>query len=281
MHFLRENKTIMQSGIRVAILDMNNNTPNKGMGYIIELLQKYTDIAEYQVFDIRYKNEIPDLSFDVYISSGGPGSPLDFGNGWDRAYFKWIEDVMDHNENNPDRKKYIFFICHSFQVACIYFKVGEIVERPTMSFGIYPVDKTRFTDHDELMKPLPNPFFVADFRHYQVVLNDSKEFIRKGFRLLATEHKVSQVNGQVALMAIRFSPEVIGTQFHPEADAKGMIEYLTNDERKNTIINKYGVDMYNGMVKQATDPDKIQRTHDLLLPTFLERCIDELMLVEV
>jgi len=70
--------------ISVAIIDMYNNTPNQGMRCIKQLLSD--GLAEqdvefnYTVFDLRGQNEIPDLSYDIYISTGGPGSPL-AGNG--------------------------------------------------------------------------------------------------------------------------------------------------------------------------------------------------------
>ncbi len=265
--------------IRLAILDMNNNVPNKGLGYLQLLVEKFSDITEYQVFDVRAKNEIPDLSFDIYISSGGPGSPYDVEDGWDTAYFEWIDQVLDYNKS-AERKKYIFFICHSFQVACIHFKIGEMIERPHMSFGIYPVDLTHEAHNDDLMYQLPNPFYVADFRYYQVAHIDQASFDQSGYKLLATENMVSQVNSLVAPMAIRFTPEVIGTQFHPEADAFGMLQYLKDDIRKENIIKEYGMKKYLSMMDHADDPDKIQLTHDIILPTFLNQAIENLKEVE-
>jgi len=266
--------------LRLAILDMNNNVPNKGLGYIQVLVEKYPDIDEYQIFDVRSKNEVPDLSFDIYISTGGPGSPYDFGDGWDKLYFNLLDQIIDYNNHN-DRKKQVFFICHSFQIACIYFKIGNLIERPHMSFGIYPVDTTPDTINDDLLYVLPNPFYVADFRYYQVANIDKSDFEGRGFKLLATENKVSQVNNMIAPMAIRFNNEMIGTQFHPEADAIGMIQYLKEDTRKDNIIKEYGMKKYLDMVDHADDPDKIQLTHDLILPNFLNQAIENLKAVAV
>lgn len=271
-------KTTMS--LRLAILDMNNNVPNKGVGYLQLLVEKYPEIDEYQIFDVRAKNEVPDLSFDIYISTGGPGSPYDFGNGWDKPYFNLMDQIIDYNNKN-ECKKYVFFICHSFQIASIYFKIGNLIERPHMSFGIYPVDTTADTINDEFLNQLPNPFYVADFRYYQVANIDFKDFDERGFKLLATENKVSQVENLVAPMAIRFNNEMIGTQFHPEADAIGMIQYLKEDTRKENIIKEYGMKKYLDMVDHADDPDKIQLTHDIILPTFLNIAIENLKGVEV
>ena len=85
----------------------------------------------------------------------------------------------------------------------------------------------------------------------------------------------------IAPMAIRFNNEMIGTQFHPEADAIGMIQYLKEDTRKDNIIKEYGMKKYLDMVDHADDPDKIQLTHDLILPNFLNQAIENLKAVAV
>ena len=66
--------------IRIAILDMNDGAPNQGMRCIRKIVKDWAASVTMDVtwaeFDVRKKNEIPDTSFDVYISSGGPGDPL-------------------------------------------------------------------------------------------------------------------------------------------------------------------------------------------------------------
>jgi homoserine O-succinyltransferase len=45
----------------------------------------------YHIFDVRSKNEVPDLSYDAYISSGGPGSPIDSaGSIWEEKIL-WFD----------------------------------------------------------------------------------------------------------------------------------------------------------------------------------------------
>ncbi len=61
--------------LRLAILDMYDNTPNQGMRCIKEILDRYSEVLEYETFDVRHLCQIPDLSFDAYISTGGPGDP--------------------------------------------------------------------------------------------------------------------------------------------------------------------------------------------------------------
>lgn len=110
--------------IRIAILDLYEGQANQGMRCIREIIAEWSKQNNLQVtyneFDVRQKLELPDLSYDAYISSGGPGSPLDSeGTRWDNAYFQWLQTVEDYNNNVLNsNKKLVFFICHSFQLAC-------------------------------------------------------------------------------------------------------------------------------------------------------------------
>lgn len=265
--------------IRIAILDMNNNTPNKGMGYIKNLVSTFPGVGEYQVFDVRAKSEVPDTSFDIYISSGGPGSPWEM-DGWEAKYFQLLDQLRTHNLQKEMPKKYMFFICHSFQVACIYFKIGEVSKREHMSFGIYPFNKTEDGAQDPVFSMLPEPFFAADFRNWQVVQPDLKYLEEIGSNILALE-SVSDDTADRALMSVRFTDEMIGTQFHPEADDKGMLQYLQEDERRFRIIEDFGMDRYLDMLEHLNDPDKIALTHRTILPTFLEQSISALKEAEM
>ena len=69
----------MTDKLRIALLDMNTGIPNQGMRCIREIVSEYKDQLISKEFDVRQKNELPDDSFDLFISSGGPGSPLEGG----------------------------------------------------------------------------------------------------------------------------------------------------------------------------------------------------------
>jgi Asp-tRNA(Asn)/Glu-tRNA(Gln) amidotransferase C subunit len=69
--------------VRIAILDMYEGYENQGMRCLREIINQFGEInnldVEWDEFDVRLKNEIPDINYDIYISSGGPGSPLESG----------------------------------------------------------------------------------------------------------------------------------------------------------------------------------------------------------
>ena len=59
--------------IKIAVIDMYDDTSNLGMACIVDIINHWSmqrDIEmEYQIFPLRHKGEIPDHSFDIYLSS--------------------------------------------------------------------------------------------------------------------------------------------------------------------------------------------------------------------
>lgn len=275
--------------MRAAILDLNNAVANKGIGYLKKLLENHE--IPYEVFDVRNACQVPDTSFDIYLSSGGPGSPFDMDGVWDKKYFQLIQDLWNHNaQETPSqipnlksqiKKKYVFFICHSFQLACIHFNVGNIAPRGVKSFGTFPTFKTTAGEQESYFQNLPNPFWIADFRDWQVINPDENALAKQGFQICALERPRKNPQDPRALMAIRFSPEMFATQFHPEADADGMLYYFQEREKRNQLIQELGMDKYMGMIEDLEDPNKIELTHNTLLPTFLKDAIKNIQLANV
>lgn len=69
-----------KKNVRVAILDMYEGVANQGMRCLREILNQYGEASDLDLqwdeFEVRLQKMVPDLSYDIYISSGGPGSPL-------------------------------------------------------------------------------------------------------------------------------------------------------------------------------------------------------------
>ena len=72
--------------IRIAILDLYEGQANQGMRCIREILNKFGEAnhldLEWDEFEVRQQLNLPDMSYDIYISSGGPGGPLDGDSEW-------------------------------------------------------------------------------------------------------------------------------------------------------------------------------------------------------
>ncbi|MEP7127318.1 MAG: GMP synthase [Chitinophagales bacterium] len=267
--------------IKVAILDLYNREKNEGMRGIRSLLyleRLKTDArVRWDVYDVRDAAEVPDDSYDVYISSGGPGSPLASGEHWEKNYFRLIDNLWEHNLKNADQKKHVFFICHSFQLICRHWKVGEVTKRRSTSFGVFPMYETTEAVNEPLFEKLPEPFYAVDSRDYQVIQPNNTLMEREGFQLLALEKPRPHVDLERAMMAVRFSDEFFGTQFHPEADPQGMLRYLARPDKKEHVIKHHGPEKYYQMVDYLDDPNKIILTQQIILPSFLTNSFNKVL----
>jgi len=276
---------VKRNKINIATIDLYNNERNEGMRCIKEIVEEAKSRNEvneisYKVFDTRFKDEMPGIENDIFISSGGPGSPFEGeGTKWEKDYFNLIQKIWDHNQNNPDRKKYIFFICHSFQMMGRFFKFGTVNQRHSKSFGVMPFTITEDGKSDTILNGLSNPFYAADIRQFQVVDPNKKVLKELGAKILSYEIVDDNEKAQPALAAVRISNEIVGTQFHPEADADSMLYHFKQDERKKQVVDKYGEERYNEMIKILERPDTIRKTRSKVIPSFLNNAINELSMV--
>ena len=272
------------NSVKIAVLDMNNKHANESMRCIMHLIRnaqgenkqgEQPSELSVDVFDIRGSNDIPDLGYDIYISSGGPGSPMASSDEWETAYFHLIDQLFAWNRHN-DRKKFVFLICHSFQLVVRHLELGLVSQRKSTSFGIFPVHKTDEGDTEPMLMGLTDPFFAVDSRDYQITEPNSERLESLGAQVLCLEKYRPHVPLDRAVMAIRFSPEIIGTQFHPEADNEGMLRYFQTAEKRNHIVLNFGQEKYDDMVSYLLDPDKIALTESVILPGFLRDAIQAL-----
>ncbi|WP_345057565.1 type 1 glutamine amidotransferase [Hymenobacter glaciei] len=270
----------MTKPIRIAILDMYNNVANEGMRCIRQLLQRSaTELgAEFQVdtFNVRAENQLPGLDYDAYISSGGPGSPLESDEPWEARYFAFIDALLLHNHNQPV-KKHLLLICHSFQLVSRHLGLGEVGKRKSTSFGVLPVHLTAAGEAEPVFAGLPEPFYAVDSRDYQLTELHTERLAQLGGKVLCLEKERPHVPLARAIMAIRFTPEILGTQFHPEADGEGMLRYMLTEERKQQVITAYGEAKYGEMVRLLADQGTIEYTESIILPTFLRRALARLV----
>ena len=265
---------------RVAVIDLYEGTSNEGMRSIRQLIESSTgngnNAIEYNVFQTRLNGEIPDLSHDAFISSGGPGSPINSaGSYWEQQYFGLMDSIQVHNKKNPDHKKQVLLICHSFQIYCRYYGYGLVSKRKSTSFGVMPMHKTDEGLHDPLIGSLTDPFWAVDSRDYQITEPNEEKIKQRGGGILCIEKYRPDVDLERAVMAIRFDDSFIGTQFHPEADAIGMRRYLMRADKKEIVIAKHGEKKYLEMIDHLNDPDKIMLTNQTVIPRFLRMAMQQ------
>lgn len=264
--------------LRVAILDLYQGEPNQGMRCIRDILNEFSLQNKIHVhteeFDVREKNEIADLGFDAYISTGGPGSPLDSeGSTWESLYFGLMDEIRSHNDKYPERPKLVFLICHSFQIFCRYYALGKVSKRKSTSFGVMPVHCATAGITERYFSGLDDPFWAVDSRDWQVTQPDMARIHAMEGDILCIEKYRPHVRLERCVMAMRFDSAFFGTQFHPEADPVGMLYYMKTEEKKQQVIEQHGEEKYYSMLDHLDDPDKIVLTHNTIIPHFLEHAV--------
>src|SRR5688572_7976306 len=174
--------------IRVALLNLYEGQVNEGMRCIRDILQQYSKAHDINLvckeFDVRLKCQLPDLHHDIYISSGGPGSPRVSGHEWERLYFEWIYEVEQYNKRAQGPKKHVYFICHSFQLAVQYFKLASVTKRKSTAFGVFPMHMLPAVKDEPIFTGLQDPFYAVDSRNYQVIEPDPQQIDRIGASIL-------------------------------------------------------------------------------------------------
>lgn len=268
--------------LKVAILDLYEGVPNEGMRCLRNILREFGEDnnidVQFDEFEVRLRNEVPNMSYDVFISSGGPGNPLESRyNDWEKKYFGWLNEVERWNMN-PDnlQKKFVFFICHSFQLSARYYNVGLVTKRKSTAFGIFPVHMLDDGFNEPVFAGLRDPFYAVDSRDFQVIQPNYSVIEEMGAKILCIEKERPHVPYERAVMGMRFNDYMIGTQFHPEADARGMTMYLHREDKKKTIIENYGEAKWKSMLEHLNDPDKILWTYSHVLPNFLNQAVEQL-----
>ena len=266
--------------IKIALLDMYKGEPNQGMRCIIDVVNRFSPVVSFEIFDVRVKCELPDIKeFDIYISTGGPGNPLIGDGNWDVKYYAFIDSLNIWNSENAV-KKHVLFICHSFQMACLHFGLATVSRRNDTSFGVMTIHKTKEGATDPLFEGLADPFYAIDSRDYQVVQPKLSVFAKKGAKIISLEKIRDHVQYERAIMAVRFTDYFVGTQFHPEADPISFIAHLRNKESKEKIRAMKGKRKFRNMLEDLVDDDKIYRTNETLIPNFLRIAINDLMITK-
>ena len=267
--------------VKIAILDMYEGYDNQGMRCLREIIIEFgktnhLDI-ETEEFEVRLKKDLPGTDHDIYISTGGPGSPLEsVGSDWEAAYFKWLNAIENwNNDHEKQQKKYVFFICHSFQLVCRQWGLANVCKRNSTAFGIFPIHLLEDGKNERVFSGLHDPFYAVDSRDWQVI-EPRMDILYKGAKILCIEKERNHVPLERAIMAIRFNEYFIGTQFHPEADAVGMRMYLQTEEKKKTVVENHGFEKWESMLAHLNDPDKIGWTYSHILPNFLHIAVGSL-----
>ena len=257
---------------KIAVLDLYKGEKNLEVGQLVKLAQTHFPAARVDIYDLRQNLDFPDLSYTLFLVSGGPGDPRDPEGLFFEMFGQWLDGVLEWNRTHTNKRP-VLLICHAFQLACLHFGIAQITRRKSPAFGVYPVHLTDAGAADPVLGHLNNPFYAADFRSFQVVAPAEDILREKEMRILALEKIRPHVPLERAIMAVRFSDYVLGVQFHPEVAPATMRRQLKDPRRRDTIVQEDGLEKYQKMLKYLNDTTKMLAVHQALFPAFFRQAL--------
>jgi GMP synthase-like glutamine amidotransferase len=208
---------------------------------------------------------------DLYLSSGGPGSPFDGdGQGWADDYGRFSDDVVASAARGGADQRALFAICYSFEMVVRHFKLARIGPRTERKFGVMPVYTTGEGQRHPLLAAFGDRLFAFEHRNWEAIDLDERRLRALGGRLLARESRDGVSKGR-AILALEVAPGVEAVQFHPEADRPGVMNWVARPEQAAAFKAVYGEVTYQAMLRTLDDPRRLARTFALVIPGWLAR----------
>ena len=271
--------------LKICYIDMNNGVANQAVRCFRRLVDSMMAKAEaknpgltldYIQVQPRNLNETPDRTADLFISSGGPGSPHDgYEDPWCTRYRSFLDWIVERNRADGPKAPQVLAICHSFELATLHFQLAEVAKRPTGNkFGVMPSYTTEDGARSELFAPFGERMFVWENRSWEAIRPNERRLAELGSRILARESRIGRIDKGEAILAFDFAPGIVGTQFHPEADRQGLLAWVYSAEHAAEFKQVYGEALYHRMIKTLDDPSRVARTYALFVPTWLHGKFD-------
>jgi len=226
--------------LRLCIVDMNNAHVNQAMRCLRGLVSNFFEhvraanpdlVCEKVEVSPRDTNDPVPRDCDLYVSSGGPGSPFD-GDGqiWSEDYGEFCDGVMDAASAGGADQRALFAICYSFEMVVRHLKLAHIGPRAERKFGVMPIYTTTEGQRHPLLAAFGDRLFAFEHRNWEAIELDEARLRSLGGRLLARESRDGVSKGR-AILALEAGPGIETVQFHPEADRPGVMNWVARPEQ--------------------------------------------------
>lgn len=259
---------------RLCLVDMNGGESNRGARNLRELFARFVDgVAAHNpglacaVVEVAPRRDgappIP-LDCDLYVCSGGPGSPLAIDDApWGPGFRALLAHVRAARGAGGGPR--LLAICYSFELVVHALGLGRVDPRAAPLRGVWPVASTGEGAAHPLLAPLASPFAALDARAWQAQHVD-------GATVLA--RTVPPPGEAAAVAAIELEGVIEAVQFHPEAVPDEVLDWLRAPETARALADAYGVPAYRRMCALASDG--LGATHAHVVPGWLRRGFDAL-----
>jgi GMP synthase-like glutamine amidotransferase len=266
--------------LRVCLVDMNNGHVNQAMRCLrgivasfFERVRRHNPALQCELGEVSPRNTgvtVP-RDYDLYISSGGPGSPYD-GDGmpWVADYGEFLDGVADSAIRGGKNQRAVFAICYSFEMVVRHFRLAAVVPRTERKFGVMPIYTTPEGQAHPLLRPFGDRLFAFEHRSWEAVDLDERKLSALGGELLARESRDGMSKGR-AILGLDVTAGIEAVQFHPEADRPGVMNWVSRPEQAAAFKATYGELTYQAMLRTLDDPRRLARTYALVIPGWMTR----------
>jgi homoserine O-succinyltransferase/O-acetyltransferase len=266
--------------LRLCIIDMNNAHVNQAMrclrgiaqGFFEHVATRNPDLScELVEVSPRDTNDPVPRDADLYVSSGGPGSPFDGdGQPWSEDYGRFSDGVVESAARGGAERRALFAICYSFEMVVRHFQLAHIGPRAERKFGVMPIYTTGEGQRHPLLAAFGDRLFAFEHRNWEAIDPDEGRLRALGGKVLARESRDGVSKGR-ALLALDVAPGIEAVQFHPEADRPGVMNWVARPEQAAAFKAVYGEVTYQAMLRTLDDPRRLARTFALVIPGWLVR----------
>lgn len=266
--------------LSVCLIDMNAGHENQAMRCFRGIVTSFFDrvragnpglpcrVAEVSPRDTN--NPIP-RDCDIYIGSGGPGSPFD---GDDQPWFGdfggFVNWMVDEARREDEHQKSLFGVCYTYEILVRHFGVADVSTRDSRKFGVMPIYTTPSGQKHPLLSPFRDRLFAFEHRNWEAVNENDKRIAELGGSILALESRDGHSKGR-GLLGFDFGGGIEAVQFHPEADRAGVMSWVARPEQAAAFRATYGEETYQAMLRTLDDPNRLARTFALVIPGYLQR----------
>ncbi len=265
---------------RLCLVDMNDGHVNQAMRCLRTIsanffrrVQQANPGVSCELVEVSPRNTEDDIpqGCDLYLSSGGPGSPFDGdGKTWVNRYYRFLDELAEDAEEGGADQRALFAVCYSFEMVVRHFKVAAVQPRTERKFGVMPIYTTPEGQEHPLFAPFADRLFAFEHRNWEAVDLDTRRLAALGGQLLAQESRDGVSKGR-AVLGLDVTAGVEAVQFHPEADRAGVVSWVSRPDQAAAFRATYGEFTYNAMLRTLDDPRRLARTYALVIPGWLAR----------
>jgi len=215
-------------------------------------------------------NPIP-RDCDLYLGSGGPGSPYDGDDApWFADCAAFLDGLAASASGPAGEVQSLFGVCYTFEVLVRHFKVATMAMRDSRKFGVMPIYTTHEGQRHPLLAPFGDRLFAFEHRNWEAIDLDETQLANLGGKFLAQESRDGYSKGR-AVLGLDLGSNIESVQFHPEADRAGVMSWVARPEQAEAFRATYGEETYQAMLRTLDDPNRLAKTFALVIPGFMVR----------